>query len=204
MIFFIGFLIGLFIAVPVGPISLICVQRTLTKGVKSGFLSGMGSTTADILYAGIAFLGLSAFAKLTLPYMHIFHVFSSVILIVWGIFIFKSHVHTKTTATPTVTYIGDFFSTFFLTISNPLTILFFPAFFSHFSLATKHTLETTVLFLIGILLGSTLWWILLCNATKKLETKIHTYIPLINKIVGLLVALLGGIFLMKSSMLFLH
>ena len=85
-----GFIIGLTLAVPIGPISLICIQRTIADGRLHGILSGLGVTTADSFYAAVAFLGLTAVSGLIISHQIFFRLLAGLILVLVGIRIWMS------------------------------------------------------------------------------------------------------------------
>ena len=80
-----GIIVGLILAVPVGPLSLICIQRTLSSGRLHGLLSGFGITVGDSVYAVIAFLGLAAISGFILSFEVPLRIFAGLVLIVVGV-----------------------------------------------------------------------------------------------------------------------
>ncbi len=123
-IFFIkGLILGFSIAAPVGPIGILCIRRTLQYGRLSGFCSGLGAAAADTFYGIIAAFGLTLISDFLLEKRIWLHLIGGLFLIYLGWRTFFSKPVEKNQKIPHKTFTSDFFSTFFLTISNPLTIL---------------------------------------------------------------------------------
>ncbi|NJK36362.1 MAG: LysE family transporter [Oscillatoriales cyanobacterium RM2_1_1] len=179
-----GLLMGFSIAAPVGPIGVLCIRRTLTQGRLTGLMSGLGAASADAVYGGIAGFGLTLVANFLVDH-------SIGLRIVGGIFLIYLGVKTalakpvKTEAT-TTQMAGAYGSTFFLTLTNPGTILSFLAVFAGLGLvsATPSYLDAGILVL-GIFLGSALWWLLLTGGVELLrETLSDRRLRWINSISG--------------------
>lgn len=205
-ILFKGILLGFAIAAPVGPIGLLCIRRTLQYGRLSGLYSGLGAATADLFYAMIAALGLTLVSDFFLHYLELLKIIGGFVLLYLGVKTFFSHQtdpqgnHCIKKHTP----FKDFVSTFLLTLTNPLTILAFFAMFASFGLASIAENRPHIsLLLIGIFLGSSLWWILLSEGVSFFRKKMgNRLLTVLNRIAGIALVCFG--ILSWISLLFCH
>ncbi|HQB75568.1 MAG TPA: LysE family transporter [Bacteroidales bacterium] len=167
-----GLLLGFCIAAPVGPVGILCINRTLNKGYISGLVTGLGATTADLLFGLIVVLGLNFVSDFLIDYETWFHFFGFLFLVMVGVQIMRKK---KRTVEPALQENGnllrDYVSSFILTLSNPLTIIFFIAVFAFVGISDVKPLGAVVL-LFSILLGSGGWWLLLCGIAHKYKTKL--------------------------------
>ena len=189
-----GMIIGLMLAVPVGPIALLCIQRAVTDGRLHGIVSGLGVATADSFYAAVTFLGLTVISGLILAYQFSLRLAAGLVLILVGVRIFLSIPSAMSVKTEHETYIKDYLSMVAITIANPLTLIFFIAFLPGFGVVYY---ENSVLiaseFVGGVFLGSTLWWIILCCAIGSVRSLISAdHLRLINRISGVMIVCFGA------------
>lgn len=184
-----GFILGLLIAVPVGPIGVLCIRRTLEKGRLAGFISGLGAATADALYGAIAAFGLVAISNFLINQKHILGLVGGLTLIYIGT---KSYVKQDqevqmSDSTEPTTLSKDYLSTFLLTLTNPSTIIFFTAFFASIGFAWKGSSTWHAsMAVLGVFLGSTLWWLTLSLSVNYFKNKFGKIsLPLVNKLSGI-------------------
>lgn len=184
-----GFVLGFSIAAPVGPIGLLCINKTMNNGKLSGFLSGLGAASADMLYGCIAAFGLNSISNLLIDKSYIIKLIGGLFMCYLGLKIFFSSPNSKTLELGSKKLLGDYSSTFFLTITNPMTILSFIAVFAGLGLANAHsTIGDSVLLVAGVFFGSALWWFLLCYCVEFINKKSNgNFMPIINKISGLVI-----------------
>ncbi len=184
-----GVLIGIFASAPMGPVGVLCVQRTLNKGRWYGFVTGVGACVSDIIYALIAGLGMSFIMDLiTQPHTRfVLQLFGSVMLMLFGLYCFKSNPTKKmhVSGNKKGTLIHNGVTAFLVTFSNPLILFLFVACFAQFAFVMPgHPLETGMGFL-GIVLGALLWWFGLTWLIDKIRGRFtNDGILLINKIIG--------------------
>lgn len=196
LLWFKGMLIGFAIAAPVGPIGLLCMQRTLTRGRWSGVLSGLGAASADALYGCVAGFGLVSLAGGLLAWR-------TELQIVGGLFLLYLGWRTGRTP-PTVEQVpapptraglaGDYLSTLALTATNPVTILAFLGIFAGLGLAAEgRDFAAAGLLVLGVFTGSLLWWLLLAGGVGWLRARLTPgALVWINRISGGLIAGFGG------------
>ncbi|HAK99493.1 MULTISPECIES: LysE family translocator [unclassified Exiguobacterium] len=166
-----GFGIGFALAAPVGPIGLLCMQRTLRHGRISGIVSGLGAATADFTYGLLALSGFSLVQSL-LTQASWMQLIGSLFLcyIGWSMFQASSTASISDTAS---SRLSSYLSVLLLTFLNPMTITLFLALFARFEL-TMTSGQDAVLFLIGIFLGSATWGSILANITHLLKHQVAT------------------------------
>lgn len=195
-----GLFLGFAIASPVGPIGLLCINRTIQKGKFSGFLSGMGAATADMFYGAIAAFGLSAVSDFLIKESSLIKTLGSVFLLYLGIKIFLAKKNTTIATAQSKNLAEDYFSTFFLTLSNPLTILSFTAVFAGMGIIELNkNFSGSILLLIGVFSGSALWWLLLSHSVDFVSQKTNTgFTTFINKISGVIIILFGLFYLLHN------
>jgi threonine/homoserine/homoserine lactone efflux protein len=192
--FFKGIILGFSIAAPVGPIGVLCIRRTLEFGRWSGFISGLGAAAADVIYAIIAAFGLTVISNALLAGQFWLRLIGGIFLLYLGGKIFFTKQVNKANEVPRKkTLLQDFISTFFLTLTSPMTILSFLAIFAGLGLATtKGSYMSALMFIIGVFLGSTAWWILLSEGVTLFRKRVTQKVMLwINRIAGLLIASFG-------------
>ena len=186
-----GILIGILVSAPMGPIGLLCVQRTLNKGQWHGFFSGVGAACSDLLYAGIVCLGMGFVVDFIENNRDVLQIIGSVFLLVFGIYTFRSNpskqLHKPKDQVNSISQ--DIISSFFLTLSNPLIIFIYIVLFSRFNFIS-HTekLFSMLLGLLFIFAGALSWWFLITFFVGKLRKIINMRgLWLINKIVGIVI-----------------
>lgn len=169
-----GLLLGFSVAAPVGPIGILCTNRTLNKNFISGFVSGLGAATADLIYGLIAGLGLTIISNFLIEQKMWIQLMGLIFLICLGIrIILKKEKDLELSTSAGLGLTKDYFSALFLTITNPITILFFVAVFAGLGLSNSMNESSSVIQLIlGVFLGSSAWWLFLRLLTHKLKKRI--------------------------------
>lgn len=181
-----GLMLGFSIAAPVGPIGVLCIRRTLARGFKSGFVSGLGAASADALYGIIAAAGLTLVADFLVSQQLWLGLVGSGLLLYLGIKTLCSLPATAGAPAETNSAGGDYFSTLLLTISNPMTILMFAVVFGGMGTRSGGNFRLNAFLLVlGVFSGSALWWLLLSAAVSLLREKVDARMMLwINRIAG--------------------
>ena len=191
-----GFIIGLSASIPLGPIGIICIQKTINKGHLSGLISGAGAAFADTFYAILAGFGVTFITNFIQEQQFIIRITGGLILFYLGYHIFstnpaiqlrKKHVNKN--------FIGDFFSIFVLTLSNPMTIFFFGAAFAGFGIVKEQSNFVEILQLVlGVFLGGFAWWFTLTTFVNLFRKKFRLKrLWWINKIAGSMVIVFGAV-----------
>ena len=193
-----GVVFGFSIAAPVGPIGLLCIQRTIAYGRRSGLVTGLGAATADGLYGPVAAFGLTAISGFLVGQQIWLRLIGGLFLLYLGGKSFFSKSAEKAASAAHKGLLRDFASTVFLTITNPLTIFSFAAVFAALGLASTGGHASAALMVSGVVLGSTLWWFILSGGVSLFGPKLNRgSLSIVGKVSGAI--LVGfGIFALAS------
>jgi len=176
--------IGVAVAAPVGPMSLLCIHRTLDHGQPAGLTFGAGIAAADLTYAVIAAFGITAVSWSLLAASFWIKLIGSLLLIVLGARIAVTRPAADSRKSVARPGLRAFASAYGLTLANPPTILFFAGIFA--SVASLATPSQSVVFSAGVFSGSMLWWIILTTLINKSAALMKPPImALINRLSGL-------------------
>ena len=183
-----GMVVGFLASVSLGPIGVLCIQRTLQRGRLSGFVSGMGAVFSDTIYAVIAGFSISYIVSFIEKQFIWINIFGAIILIIFGATIYRSNpaVQLRRQKNKKGNLIQDFVSTFLLTISNPVPLFIFIAFFTSFSVVQPSSgLIDQFILIAGVFAGATIWWLLLTTILGLFRSKVNLRrLFWINKIAG--------------------
>ena len=183
MIFLRAFLIGVSIAAPVGPIGVLCIRRTLSNGKLAGFLSGMGAASADMVYGAIAAFGLTIVTNLLVENAFWLQLIGGVFLLYLGAKTFLEKPAAQAAHANAGGFFSMYLSTFFLTITNPLTILSFAAVFAGTMLGKN--MGSPLVMVAGVFAGSASWWLALSFGVGLMRDRLNqNHLMWINRISG--------------------
>ena len=193
-----GTIIGFSIAAPVGPIGVLCIRRTLAKGRVVGLISGLGAATADVVYGCIAGFGLTFISQFLVDQQNILRLVGGLFLLYLGIKTFLSKDSEKRIENDDKGLWSAYLTTFFLTLTNPITILSFIAIFAGMGIVSSGGDYASALMLVlGVFIGSMLWWMLLTGGASFFQKKINAEgLVWINKISGVIITTFGIIALL--------
>ena len=187
-----GLLIGFSIAAPVGAIGLLCINRTLSAGSLVGFVSGLGAATADAVYGCIAGFGLTFISDFLVKQQFWFSLIGGLFLCYLGVKTFISKPANKNIEVSKSSLIKNYLSTFFLTLTNPTTILSFVAIFAGLGLGNTPTNHTATVLVLGVFLGSASWWLVLSSSVALIRIKFNSGLfKLVNRISGTIIIAFG-------------
>lgn len=188
-----GMMIGLSVAAPVGPIGVLCIRRTLARGRAAGLISGLGAATADAIYGAVAGFGLTLISNFLIAQQLWLRLIGGLFLLFLGARILISKPSQKDEPEQENGAFGDYASTFFLTITNPTTILSFAGIFAGLGLGSTggdYSLATALVS--GVFLGSALWWLILSEGVNIFRQKAsETILPWANTISGVIILTFG-------------
>ena len=198
-----GFMIGIAVSVPLGPLGMLCIRRTVNKNWKSGFLSGLGIATSDAIYAIVAGFSLTIIINFIRSYEIYFKILGASMVVLLGLYIFMSNPakEIQKFKQKGTSYMQDFLTAFFLTISNPLSVFIFIAIFTSYSLVLQLSqLFEALLIVGGIFAGGAFWWFVLTGSAYLFKHKLTiNTLWWANKIIGLSVILIAvGLFIYLS------
>lgn len=183
-------LIGISIAAPVGPIGVLCIRRTLSNGKLAGFLSGMGAATADMVYGAIAAFGLTVLTNLLVKNAFWLQLIGGLFLLYLGIKTFLEKPADRAAQAKQGGYFSMYLSTFFLTITNPITILSFAAIFAGTMIGRN--IGSPLMMVAGVFTGSASWWLALSFGIGLMRDRVNQiHMTWINRISGMIIILFG-------------
>jgi threonine/homoserine/homoserine lactone efflux protein len=189
--FFKGLIVGFVIAAPVGPIGVLCARRTLTLGRRAGFFSGMGAATADSFYGFIAAFGLTFISDFLIGHQYWLRLAGGALLCIIGVRTLIAEPERQSAVSKTAgRFAGMYTSTFFLTLTNPMTIFSFAAVFAGFGLAgARGSFVSAGTLILGVLLGSGLWWLFLVGIFSLFRRRFeHHELQWVNRVAGIIIA----------------
>lgn len=168
-----GLVIGFAIAAPVGPIGVLCIRRTLAEGRAAGLVSGLGAATADAVYGFIAAFGLTYVSSILIGQQQWIRLIGGLFLCYLGLRTFYARPAEKPSSAEGIGLVSAYVSTFFLTLTNPMTILSFAAIFAGLGIGSAAgAYSSAALLVLGVFLGSGLWWLLLSGGVSLFRTKL--------------------------------
>ena len=186
-----GILIGLIFGLPVGAVGAMTVQRTWEHGIKAGLLTGMGSSAADCIYAGIGAFGLTVVSDFLLKYQTVIHLAGGMMILLMGLGLLLRKA--ETAQIPEVPGMFKMFlSAFAVGITNPAAILTFLFAFSWFGIAGDNTKAGGWPVVLGVFVGTYLWWggltavVALARKKKRADS-----FRKMNRIFGVVLSLFG-------------
>jgi len=201
-----GLIIGVLVSAPMGPIGMLCIQRTLNKGRLAGLATGFGAALSDIIYASITCLGMGFVTNFIETNQALLQMIGSIVIALFGYYIFQSNpvksLQKNNEAKLSLTQ--DFITSFILTFTNVLIVLLYIGLYARFGFVKTNY---SVLMLIGgvvcIAIGALAWWFGITYFVSKLKKWFNVRgVWLLNKIVGsiiILIALVGILSVIFSS-----
>ena len=190
-----GFAVGLGASIPLGPLGIMCVQKTLSKGRNSGLLTGMGAATSDTIFAALAILSIAFIQSLVNQYRAIFLTIGGIIVLVIGLQIFLTNpVKQIKQEKKSKRHIEDFFSAVAMTLSNPGALFLIIGLFALVGIETSDSADGSMISttLSGVFLGATSWWVFLSFIINKFRKNFRLkQLLMINRISGIIIMVLG-------------
>lgn len=169
-----GLLIGFSISVPVGPVGVLVIRRTLAEGFASGLMSGVGCATGMAIYGSVIGFGLTAISDLLVRQQRPLAIGGGLFLVYLGYTIVRAAPPDPTSPLQRRSLLGAYTSTFALTIVSPAVILYFLALFTGSDLIEHQRDYLAALVLVlGVFLGALGWWFGLSGAVSLLRTRLN-------------------------------
>ncbi len=193
-----GLFIGFLSSAPMGPVGMLCIQRTLNEGKAHGLVTGLGATIGDMLIALLAIiaaLGLGFSTEFIQQHEGPLKVIGSVVLIAFGYVVYNKNPSKNLAKVKekTASYWTIFVSSLFLTISNIATLFLYIALFARFNVIDADKpfgYDLITILFIGV--GAFLWWLLVTYFVNKLRSRFNPRgLQIFNKIIGILLIGLG-------------
>lgn len=200
-----GIIVGLIVSIPIGPMGILSLQRTLNKGKAAGFSSGLGVATADALFALIAGLGISFIIHFLREQQLIIKIAGGFVIALIGLKLLISNPvkQLKKHRRKGETLFEDYVSVLLMTLSNPFTVFLYIAIFAGFNLhegSSKYLPPVMVAF--GIFLGASLSWFIISTVLNHYRSNIRLRrIMWMNRIAGLTIIIFGISAILSSFVL---
>lgn len=207
-----GIIIGIVASAPMGPVGVLCVQRTLNKGRAYGFVTGTGAALSDILYALLTGYGLSFLYEIISNQTTLFwiQIIGAIIMFLFGLHTFRTNPmkNTRNVSRNKSSLLQNGITGFFITLSNPTIILLFLGLFTPFNfMLPELTFFMQCVGYVSIFGGAILWWFFITYVVSKLRARFDVRgIRVINRIIGAAVMLgsLIGMVLIYTGVWSLH
>ena len=189
-----GMIIGILVSAPMGPIGMLCVQRTLSEGRWHGFVSGLGAALSDVIYAAITALSMGLVVNFVEAHQRPLQIFGSLVLGAFGYYIFQANPvkRLRKNNASRLSLVQDFISAFLLTLSNVLIIFLYIGLFARFSFVFTAGVWDVPIGLFGIATGAILWWFVISYIVSRLRQWFNIRsLSILNRIVGAIILLLS-------------
>ena len=188
-----GIIIGFALALPIGPIGILCIRKTAAEGHLAGMIVGFGAATADAVYGFVAAFGLTVISDALVTRQGWFRLIGGAFLCYLGIKTFLAKPVESSKGSNGNGLLGSYVSTFLLTLTNPLSIIAFLGVFAGFGLRNADlTLGSAGTLVAGVFLGSSLWFFLLSYGVTLFRGKMNAAgLGWVNRISGALIILFG-------------
>lgn len=204
-----GIIIGVVVSAPMGPVGVLCIQRTLNKGRWYGFITGLGASLSDIIYALVTGYGMSFIFDFITNKIFYLQLLGSAMLLAFGYYTFRTNPvkSIRPASSNKGTYFHNFLTAFFVTLSNPLIIFLFIGLFARLTFVHPNIpLAEQLIGYAAIVLGAISWWFGISFFVNKVRARFNLRgIWLINRIIGvvvMVVSVLGFIFTLLGASLY--
>lgn len=188
-----GIAIGVLISAPMGPVGMLCIQRTLDKGRRAGLFTGIGAATSDIIYCLLTGFGLSFIEEFLERNQNVIQLFGSAVLIAFGIYIFRKNpaITLKKKEREDGSYWKNFLTGFLFTFSNPLILFLIVGLFARFNfLLPEIQFYHYILGFLFIFGGALAWWWIVTFSVDKVRTHFNVRsMWLINRTIACIIFL---------------
>ena len=186
-----GFVIGIVVSAPLGPVGVLCIQRTLNKGRWYGFVTGLGASLSDIAYALLTGYGMSFVFDYINKNIFYLQLLGSIMLLAFGIYTFRSNTvqSIRPVSANKGSYFHNFITAFAVTLSNPLIIFLFIGLFARFAFVQPGVLVfEEITGYLAIALGALAWWFGITFFVNKVRTRFNLRgIWILNRVIGSIV-----------------
>ena len=190
-----GFIIGVVVSAPLGPVGVLCIQRTLNKGRWYGFVTGLGASLSDIAYALLTGYGMSFVFDYINKNIFYLQLLGSIMLLLFGIYTFRSNPvqSIRPASSNKGSYFHNFITAFFVKLSNPLIIFLFIGLFARFAFVQPGVVVfEEITGYLAIASGALVWWLGITYFVNKVRTKFNLRgIWILNRVIGSIVMLVS-------------
>ncbi len=190
-----GFIVGLGASIPLGPLGVLCVQKTLSKGRNSGLFTGLGASVSDTFYAGLSLIGLSFVENLINENRAFVMLIGGLIIILIGLKVYTTNpIKQIRQKSSNKRHLEDFVEALVMTITNPGAIFLILGLFAAVGInSSDNTGNISIITTLwGVFLGTATWWYILTTTINIFRKKFRIkQLMMINRIAGIIIAVLG-------------
>ncbi|MBP3343012.1 MAG: LysE family transporter [Bacteroidales bacterium] len=190
-----GFIVGLGASIPLGPLGVLCVQKTLSKGRNSGLFTGLGASVSDTFYAGLSLIGLSFVENLINENRAIVMLVGGIIIALIGLKVYTTNpIKQIRQKSSNKRHLEDFVEALVMTITNPGAIFLILGLFAAVGINSSDNAGniSIITTLWGVFLGTATWWFILTTTINVFRKKFRLkQLMMINRIAGIIIAVLG-------------
>lgn len=190
-----GLAIGILVSAPMGPIGVLCIQRTLNKGRRSGLATGLGASLSDLCYAILTGLGLSIVVDFIEAHQAPLQIIGSLVLTGFGLYLFRQNParNIRKKLNQKSSFTQDFASSFLLTLSNPLILLLLIGLFARLNFfLPEMKAGHYILGYVSIILGAFIWWFTITYIINKVRSHFNLRsLWLINRIISIVIIVMS-------------
>ena len=200
ILFLWGACIGFLAAAPIGPVNVLCIQRTMKQGRAIGVVSGLGAATADAVYGGTAGMGLTLISHILFTNLIWIRFAGGALLCSLGVRIILAKTGDHAVFNQVKGFMGAYTSTLLVTLANPTTIFSYGILFAGFGVINPHHRLKEAWFLVpGVFIGSAIWWVILSGVAGVFRSRLNeSGFAWVNRISGALVAGSGLLMILIS------
>lgn len=199
-----GLLIGILVSIPVGPVGIYIVVKSITKGRIPGFLSGLGAVTADMIYSVVAAASMSLIISFVEEEQVLFQVIGGIVVLIIGFKVFNDNP-VKNIRNPVKSkgkrFVDDYATVILMVLANPINLLLYVGIFASLQYPVHGSfMAGPGLTILGIIISATIWWFMISYYLSKFSRRIRLRkILWFNKIAGLGI-IVFGIFVLGSTL----
>ncbi len=190
-----GLAIGILVSAPMGPIGVLCIQRTLNKGRRSGLATGLGASLSDLCYAILTGLGLPIVVDFIEAHQAPLQIIGSLVLTGFGLYLFRQNParNIRKKLNQKSSFTQDFASSFLLTLSNPLILLLLIGLFARLNFfLPEMKAGHYILGYVSIILGAFIWWLTITYIINKVRSHFNLRsLWLINRIISIVIIVMS-------------
>lgn len=198
-----GLLVGIIASAPMGPVGVLCIQRTMQKGREYGLATGAGAALSDIIYALITGFGMSFVIDIidNEAYLFVMKLVGSLMLFIFGIYMFRTDARKclRPASKKKGTLVHNFVTAFLVTFSNPLIIFLFIALFNMFTFVIPGNVFGQCVGYVSIVCGAMLWWFFLTYIINHMRNNFGVKgIHVLNRTIGSIVIVASVIYVIMT------
>jgi threonine/homoserine/homoserine lactone efflux protein len=194
-----GVAAGLAISAPVGPVNVLCIQQTLSKGPRAGVVSGLGAAAADTIYGAIAGFSISFIIQFLLREEFWIRILGGLLLIGIGVYYYRKEAKPIDQQRRSNSPHAEFATAFLLNLTNPTTVLSFLAVLAMLGLGESRAWWLTLILIGGIFVGAMIWWIILTIGSNHFRNRVTDRATVwMNRIAGLAIGGFGVLMMILS------